>query len=127
MNALVTGPLAGSSVGSYDVDGGSTSVRSPLIVLPEGHDLTLTFSYYFAHASNSSNTDYLRVKVVGSQSTQILQELGASNDDDARWQTFTYDLSGFAGQTIYILIQVADTSTESLVEAAIDDVLIIAE
>ena len=32
-----------------------------------------------------------------------MQELGASNDDDdARWQTFTYDLSGFAGQTIYI-------------------------
>jgi len=126
-NALVTGRLAGSGVDSYDVDSGSTSVRSPLIVLPDGHDLTLTFSYYFAHASNSSSTDYLRVKVVGSRSLQILQELGASNDDDARWQTFTYDLSGFAGQTIYILIQVADTSNESLVEAAIDDVLIIAE
>ena len=127
VNALVTGPLAGSSVGSNDVDGGSTSVRSPLIILPEGHDLTLTFSYYLAHASNSSYTDYLRVKVVGGQSTQILEELGANNDDDARWQTFTYDLSGFAGQTIYLHIQVADTKTESLVEAAIDDVLIIAE
>ncbi len=126
-NALVTGPLAGASAGAFDVDGGSTSVRSPLIVLPEGHRLTLTFSYYFAHASNSSYADYLRVKVVGSQSTQILQELGANNDDDARWQTFTYDLSGFAGQTIYIHIQGADTSIESLVEAAVDDVLIIAE
>lgn len=126
-NALVTGPLAGSGVGSYDVDSGSTSVRSPLIALPDGHNLILSFSYYFAHASNSSYADYLRVKVVGSQSTQILQELGANNDDDARWQSFTYDLSGFAGQTIYIHIQVADTSTESLVEAAIDDVLITAE
>lgn len=126
-HALVTGPLAGSSVGSYDLDGGSTSVRSPLIVLPNGHDLTLTFSYYFAHAYNSSSTDYLRVKVIGGSSIQILEELGARNDDDAVWQTFTYDLSGFAGETIYILIQIADTSTESLVEAAVDDMLIIAD
>lgn len=102
-------------------------MRSPLIVLPNGHDLTLTFSYYFAHAYNSSSTDYLRVKVIGGSSIQILEELGARNDDDAVWQTFTYDLSGFAGETIYILIQIADTSTESLVEAAVDNMLIIAE
>ena len=31
---LVTGPLAGSSAGDYDVDGGVTSMRSPNIVLP---------------------------------------------------------------------------------------------
>ena len=125
-NALVTGSLAGGSVGANDVDRGSTSVRSPLILLPNNHNLTLSFSYYFAHASNSSYADYLRVKVVGAQATQILEELGAANDDDARWQKFSYDLSGFAGQTVYLLIQVADTSTESLVESAIDDVLIIA-
>lgn len=126
-NALVTGPLAGSSAGSFDVDQGSTSVRSPLITLPSGNTLTLSFSYYFAHASNSSTSDYFRVKVVGSVTQQILEELGARNDDDARWQKYTYDLTGFAGQTIYILIQVADTSTESLVEAAVDDILILAE
>ena len=126
-HALVTGPLAGNRPTSHDVSGGTTSVRSPLIVLPEGRDLTLSFSYYFAHASNATSADYIRVKVVGRRSVQILQELGARNDDDAKWQTFTYNLSGFAGQTVYIHIQVADLSLDSLIEAAIDDVLIIAE
>jgi hypothetical protein len=35
-NDLVTGALAGSSVGSFDIDNGVTSIRSPNISLPSG-------------------------------------------------------------------------------------------
>jgi len=124
---LVTGPIAGSSAGSYDLDGGLTSIRSPQITLPTGKDLTISFSYYLAHYTNSSTADYLRVKIVGSTTTTIFQELGANNDDDASWATFTGSLNDFAGQTIHILIEAADASTASLVEAAVDDVLIIGD
>ena len=64
-NDLVTGRLAGTSADSIDIDGGSTSIQSPAIVLPSGGNLTLTFSYYLAHTSNSSTADYLRVTIVG--------------------------------------------------------------
>lgn len=124
---LVTGPLAGSSSGSYDLDGGLTSIRSPQITLPVGRELTLSFSYYLAHYTNSSTADYLRIKIVGSTISTLLQELGANNDDDASWQTFSVSLNNFAGQTVYLLIEAADASKASLVEAAIDDVLIVAE
>ncbi len=124
---LVTGPLAGSSSGSYDLDGGVTSVRSPLITLPTGRELTLSLSYYFAHYSNSSTADYLRIKIVGSTTTTLFQELGARNNDDAIWETFSISLNNYAGQTVYLLIEAADAGSGSLVEAAIDDVLIIAE
>jgi hypothetical protein len=46
-NCLVTGRLAGSSVGTYDIDGGVTSIRSPAIALPVTGKLTLSFSYYY--------------------------------------------------------------------------------
>ena len=124
---LVTGPLASWSAGDYDLDGGVTTVRSPSITLPSGRDLTLTFSYYFAHASNSSSADYLRVRIVGSTTSTLLQEVGARNDDDARWQRFSVSLNNFSGQTVYLIIEAADASTPSLVEAAIDDVLIVAK
>ena len=124
---LVTGPLAGSSAGSYDIDGGVTSIRSPNIVLPAERDLTLSFSYYLAHGTNSSTSDYLRVFLVGLSTQTVFQELGANNDDDAAWAKFSGDISAFAGQTVYILISAADASTASLVEAAVDDVLIMAE
>jgi carboxypeptidase T len=124
VNDLVTGRLAGTSSGSYDVDGGVTSVMSPAIALPQTGTLTLDFKYYFAHGSNASSADYLRVTVVGTTRTTVFQELGDANNDDAAWATATVDLSAFAGQTIRLLIEAADASTASLVEAGVDDVRI---
>jgi hypothetical protein len=85
----------------------------------------LTFSYYLAHGTNSSTADFFRVRVVvGSALTTVLQELGGTEDDDAVWTTGTVNLSQFAGQTIRILIEAADASTASLVEAGVDDLRI---
>ncbi len=121
---LVTGPLAGSSAGDYDIDNGVTSIRSPNIVLPSGEDLTFSFYYYLAHYSNSGSDDFLRVKVVGSTTQTVFQELGAADNDDAAWAYFSTSLNSFAGQTVYLLIEAADMGTASLVEAAVDDVLV---
>ncbi len=123
---LVTGALAGSGVGTYDVDGGVTSMRSPAIMLPAGQDLTLSFFYYMAHTSNSSADDFLRVKVVGASTATVFEELGAAIDDDAAWASTSVSLNSFAGQTVYLLVEAADASNGSIVEAGIDDVSIMA-
>ena len=68
---LVTGPLAGSGVGSYDIDGGDTTIRSPDITLPSDEEITLSFSYYLAHYNNATSDDYLRVKVIGSATATV--------------------------------------------------------
>jgi hypothetical protein len=124
VNDLVTGRLAGASAGVADIDGGTTSIRSPAITLPATGTLTLSFSYYLAHSSNSSTADFLRVQVVGATTSQVFEELGAANNDNGVWATFSANISAFAGQTVRILILAADASTASLVEAGIDDVRI---
>jgi aminopeptidase S len=93
--------------------------------LPANSSLTLSFSYYLAHANNSSSADFLRVKVIGTSTSTVLQVLGTNKDKDAIWATATVNLSAFAGQTVYILIEAADNSSASLVEAAVDDVKIV--
>jgi hypothetical protein len=123
-NDLVTGRLAGTSAGTHDIDAGVTSITSPAIALPSTGTLTLSFSYYMAHLSNSSSADFLRVSVVGSTTTQVFSEVGAANNDAAAWATATANISAFAGQTVRIRIEAADASTASLVEAAVDDVRI---
>jgi aminopeptidase S len=126
VNALVTGPLAGASAGANDIDGGVTTIQSPAITLPTG-TLSLTFSYYLAHGTNSSNADFFRAFVVNSAgtATQVFQELGAADNDDAAYvTTASINLSAFAGQTIRIRFQAADAATASLVEAAVDNVRI---
>jgi hypothetical protein len=125
-NDLVTGRLAGTSAGAFDLDGGISTVRSPAITLPATGTLTLTFSYYMAHGTNSSSADYLRVKIVGATTSTVFEELNAANDDDAVWAASpAINVNTFAGQTVQIQIEAADAVGASLVEAAIDDVRIV--
>ena len=122
---LVTGATAGTSAGADDVDGGLTTIQSPLVALPTGGTLTLSFSWYLAHLSNSSGADYLRVSVVsGTTATTVFQQLGAATDRGAAWQQASVPLTAYAGQSVRIRVSVADTATASLVEAAVDDVRI---
>jgi carboxypeptidase T len=123
VNDLVTGRLAGAAAGDHDVDGGVTSMTSPAIALTGRSSYRLSLSYYLAHGSNSSSADYLRVKVVGATTATVLQEVGAATNDNGAWATTgSISLDAFAGQTVRIVVEVADASTASLVEAAIDDV-----
>jgi extracellular elastinolytic metalloproteinase len=125
VNDLVTGAAAGAGAGDFDIDGGVTSIQSPQITLSGGTNFTLTFSYYLAHGTNSSTADFFRVRIVsGSTITTVFQELGGTENDNAVFTTATVNLSQFAGQTIRILIEAADASTASLVEAGVDDVRI---
>jgi aminopeptidase S len=87
--------------------------------------VTLTFKYYFAHGSNSSTADYLRISVAGATTTAVFEERGSATNDDAIWTGATVDLSAFAGQTIRILIEAADANEASLVEAAVDDLKVV--
>jgi hypothetical protein len=123
VNDLVTGRLAGSSPGVFDIDGGVTSIRSPSIALPSTGALTLSFSFYLAHGSNSSNADFLRVRIVsGTTNTVVFQRLGAAANVNGIWASTSVDISSFAGQIVTIVIEAADASGASLVEAGIDDV-----
>lgn len=126
-NDLVTGRLAGTSVGANDVDGGTTTIRSPQIALPAAPaTLQLAFSWYLAHANNASTADYLKITVIPTSGpTQTLfQRLGAPSQVNGAWQQATVDLSTFAGQTVRLQVEAADLSTASLLEAGVDDVTI---
>lgn len=124
-NGLFTGLQAGTAPGANDVDGGITSILSPVINLPAGANLTLSFNYYLAHGNNATNADGMRVSViVNTTKTVLFQRVGQAADVDAVWTTASGSISSFAGQSIRLLIESADTDTASLIEAGIDDVKI---
>ncbi|MFI7022874.1 M14 family zinc carboxypeptidase [Micromonospora sp. NPDC049900] len=126
-NDLVTGRLAGSAAGDYDVDGGVTSARSPAVTLPSSGTLTLSLAWYLAHGSNSSSADYLRVSVVhNGGTTALLTQAGAATNRNGAWTQANLNLTPYAGQSVRILVEAADASTASLVEAAVDNVTITA-
>jgi len=124
---LVTGARSGASADANDVDGGTTSVLSPALVLPADHHVELSLAFYLAHARNASADDYLRVRVVGGDGqtdVTILEERGAPDNDDGAWKIARAPLDAFAGQTVTLRIDAADLGRPSLIEAAVDDVVV---
>ena len=126
-NCLATGLAAGFWAGRNDLDNGTTSIESPAITLPPSGTLTLSFAFYFSHLRNASSDDFFRASVVGpSGATAVFQELGTAQLVPAAWATRSVDISGFAGQTIRIRFEAADSGGSSLIEAGVDDVSIVA-
>ena len=126
-NDLVTGRLAGTAAGDYDIDGGATSARSPAVTLPATGTLTLSLAWYLAHGSNASSADYFRVSVVHAGGTAtLLNQAGAAADRDGAWAVANLNLTPYAGQSVRIQVEAADASGASLVEAAVDNVTITA-
>ncbi|TXH70184.1 MAG: hypothetical protein E6Q83_06565 [Thiothrix sp.] len=122
-HALVTGAAAGNTVGDYDLDGGLTSIRSPMINLVANAHYRLQLDYYFAHLWNASHADFLRISVENSQGQKqiLLEQRGTATNRAAAWAQLTADLSSFAGSSIYLLIEASDDSSGSIVEAAVDN------
>lgn len=122
-NNLVTGRLAGSNAGEYDIDGGVTIARSPAISLPASGDSTLSLSWYLAHLSNASSADYFRISIEHAGGTAVvLDQTGSGGSRAAAWTSSSFDLTPYAGQTIRIVVAAADEAGGSLVEAAVDNV-----
>ncbi len=124
--ALLTGVQAGSSVGAADIDGGTTTLRSPLINLAAGRSYQLQLDYYFAHLWNTSSADFLRMSVENQQGVrqQILNQVGVTSIRQAAWTALTVDLSQFAGSSIHLVLEAADGGGGSIVEAAVDNIRI---
>ena|GEM_PF-1205362 len=125
VNDLVTGRLAGTGAGAFDIDGGTTTMQSPLITLPSTGTLTLSFSWYLAHLNNATSADFFRVSVVaGTSSTVVFSQAGAATNRAGAWATASVNLSSFAGRQIRLRVEAADAATASLVEAGVDNVTI---
>nr|CAA6829667.1 MAG: Monoamine oxidase [uncultured Thiotrichaceae bacterium] len=123
---LVTGATAGTRLGSHDIDGGTTSIRSIPFNLPAGAGYRIKLDYYFAHLSNTNAADYLRVSAVLSNgSKQVLMEVQGRNATAlAQWKALDKDISDLAGATLQLLIEAADGDSGSIVEAGIDNIRI---
>ena len=126
VNCLITGLTAGSEAGAADVDNGLTSIQSPLISLPAGASITLSFRYFVGFMSNATSADYFRVRVVGANgvATTVFTRTANSTNVAGVWTSQSVSLSAYAGQNVRIRFEAADASTTSLVEAGVDNVVI---
>lgn len=125
---LVTGPALNNAGGPIDVDGGVTSVRSPLITLPASGTIRISLAYFFAYNTISTADDVFRIRIVGAGTQSIVRLEGGGNAGVSSWQTVSADISSFAGESVRIVIDATDDpASNGIVEAAVDNVQITVE
>ena len=87
---------------------------------------SLTFRFYLAHSSNSSDKDSFRAYVEDAAGvrTMVFEERGASTTRLPTWVGASIPMAPWAGQAVRIVFAAADRAGASTVEAAVDDVRI---
>jgi len=119
----VTGPLAGTTAGSYDVDGGSTVLYSPRYDLNGAEDVSVSYwRWYSNNLGNAPNEDYWTVQISndgGANWTNVEYTTASSN----AWTNVVFDLSTYFATPGLVQMRfiAADTGSGSLVEALVDD------
>ena len=128
VNCWFTAPNAGGE-GIDDVDGGVTTLLSPVFDLTALTEARLSYWRWFANRDLGEDPgDFFRVDVSSNGgSTWVNLETLGTNESAAAWTKREFDLQNFVSltATMRLRVQAADgTATGNLIEAAVDEVRI---
>jgi len=115
---------AGGGAGTDDVDGGSTTLLSPIFDLSHCGPATLSYARWFADLTVADDTFAVSISNNGGQSWLPLENVvGNANS----WTTVSFDVPSFLPQTANMRLRfvASDAPNNSLVEAAVDDLQIV--
>ena len=126
----VTGQGApGGSLGANDVDGGTTTLLTPIFDLSSGSNPLISYwRWYSNDTGGSPNADTMTVDISddGGASWVLLEVVGPTQDASGGWIEATFNLTDFVNSTsqVQLRFMASDLGTGSIVEAAIDDLWI---
>jgi flagellar hook capping protein FlgD len=120
-----TGPLAGGMYWDNDVDGGKTTLFSPVFNL-EGI-FTATVNYYRWYINNGQNyplEDYWQVDITNNGTDWVTLEY--ENQSDSFWKLIEFDIHEYITLTDHVQFRfiASDYINPSIVEAGVDDFLL---
>ncbi len=123
---FVTGNgVVGGAPGDNDVDGGKTTLLSPVFDLAGAESASISYwRWYTNNLGNSPGLDYWTVEVTsdGSNWVQLEHTTASANV----WGQYTFNLEQYVPLTNQVRIRFIadDAAPGSLVEAAVDDIVL---
>jgi hypothetical protein len=125
--AYITQCAAGSSQGTYDIDGGQTTLESPVFDLSGETDAAVTYYRWYSNdTGDNPGEDYWVVQVTddGWASTVTLENTNVSRREWSEMQFYLNDYIDLTSQ-VQFRFRASDENNGSLVEAGLDDFKII--
>ncbi len=120
----VTDERAGSGIGTYDVDGGTTTLTSPRFsaVATPGDASVSYWRWYSNNQGSRPNTNSMPVSISNNDGT-TWTTLETASDNAGAWTFKSFRVADFVTPTASMRLRfVARDLTGAIVEAAIDDV-----
>ncbi len=122
----VTGPLAGTSVGAYDVDGGQTVLYSPRFDLVGATDVSISYwRFYSNDGGNAPGQDFWVVEI-SNDGGDTWTDVENSNASPNAWEQIAFDLDTYFATpgVVQMRFVASDLGDGSIVEALVDDFLL---
>ncbi len=125
----VTDGVAGGGVGARDVDGGATTLISPVFDLAGQPDATISYWRWFSNdAGANPNTDVFRVDITADGVTWVnVETVGPTGSEvSGGWFFHEFRVGDFItpSATVQLRFVAEDAGGNSIVEAAVDDLLV---
>lgn len=123
----VTGPLAGTGVGSHDVDGGKTTLMSPTFNTTGMADPRITYWRWYSNTAGSApNADIFVIDISNNNGASWVnaETVGPTGPQTSGgWFQHTFRIADFVTPTAQIKLRfvASDFGDGSIVEALIDD------
>jgi hypothetical protein len=129
---FVTGQgVAGGAVGDNDIDGGATALISPTFSLAGTDDAIISYYRWYSNvagASPAADTMTVEMSSNNGGSWTLVETIGPATENTGGWIYHEFNLSAFPALTrtanMKIRFTASDLGAGSVVEAAVDDVLI---
>lgn len=126
----VTDGRAGSGVGTYDVDGGQTTLTSPTFDLSGASDPYIQYARWYSNDQGGApNADVFVVDISfdnGASWTNV-ETVGPSGPDTVGgWRTHSFRVADFGAPTAGVRLRfiASDEGSGSIIEAAIDELVL---
>jgi len=123
----VTGnaPSPSDGIGVNDIDGGKTTLQSPPFDMSGMTNPIITYQRWYTNSTGAApNDDWWRVYVSNNGTNWVFVE--QTKRTDQQWRKNAIQLTNYipTSATVYIRFVAADEGDGSLVEAAVDDIII---
>ncbi|MEO1129095.1 MAG: S8 family serine peptidase [Planctomycetota bacterium] len=130
MLCWVTNGFAGGTLGAFDVDGGKTTLTTPVIDLSGVSDATISYWRWFSNDTGAGpNEDVFVVEISNDGSSwSVVETVGpAGIGTSGGWFEHQFNVADFVTPTAQVQLRfiAADEGDGSLVEAAVDDVQVL--
>ena len=129
----VTGAASGGGLGGNDIDGGATSLTSPIFDLSDASGATVRYARWFSNtAGNAPNEDILLVEISDNNGSTwtTLETVGPTGPETSGgWNEVAFRVGDFVAltSTVRVRFTASDEINGSIVEAAIDEFIVVVD